>query len=250
MSLLNETREIQDRLGNYCKTGKLEEIPGLTSGRVQHYRRLVYNVVKNTMNQAYPITRSALDSTIWEEMVNTFFSEHTTHSPQVWKLPLEFYEYHYSVDTAKHLNLPYLNDLLYFEWLEIKIHTMPDGKIPALKVDGDLLTDPLVLNPDHQILRLEYPVHKVAVQSLEREKGEYYLLIFREPDSGNVRFLDLSVLHSFILMRIHESNDPIQEFKGDIAKLAGIESELFLNDYLKTFISDLKNLQMVMGFKA
>jgi hypothetical protein len=249
MKLRSETERIQNLLGEYCKTGTEVAIPGITEGRVQHYRRLVYNVVKSTMDQAYPIASSSMDPDIWDEMVNEFFANHKAKSTQIWKLPLEFYEYHYSSDTATRLEKPYLNDLLYFEWAEIEIHTMPDIKAIPFNEHGNIINDSIVLNPEHEILQLDYPVHTQAINGIENKKGQYYVLLFREPETGNVRFMDLSVLHAFIIMKITETALSLKDFKGEIASIAAVESEKFLDDYLLKFITDLMDRKMVLGFK-
>lgn len=249
MKLQNDTKDIQNLLGEYCKTGKEVVIPGITEGRVHHYRRLVYNVVKSTMDQAYPIASSSMEHDAWDAMVNEFFANHSAKSTQIWKLPFEFYEYHYSSDTAGRLGKPYLNDLLYFEWAEIEIHTMPDIQAEPYHENGSILNDSLVLNPEHEILQLEYPVHTHSLKDIEKKKGQYYLLLFREPETGNVRFIELSVLHAFILMKIDETSLSLQSFKGEIASIASVESEKFLDDYLISFISDLRQRKMVLGFK-
>jgi hypothetical protein len=249
MILQSKTRDYQHLLGDYCKTGKEQVIPGITEGRVHHYRRLVYNVVKNTMDQAYPITAGSLDTELWEGMVNDFFANHSAQTPQLWKLPLEFYEYHYSVNTAVKLEKPYLNDLLYFEWAEIEIHTMPDKEVPLFISEGDPLKDILVINPEHEILQLDYPVHKESLDGIENKKGQYFVLLFREPENGNVRFMDLSMLHAFIIMKISETSVPLDDFKGEIASIASIESEKFLDDFLSTFILDLLKRKMIRGYK-
>jgi len=230
MKLRNETAEIQELLGTYCKTGVEVEIPGITEGRVHHYRRLVYNVVKSTMDQAYPITVASMNEEEWDGLVNEFFTKHPTTSTQIWKLPYEFYQYHILSDTANRLNRPYLNDLLYFEWAEIEIHTMPDKESEDFIQEGHPITDKLVLNPEYEMLQLEYPVHLQAVKGIEDQKGNYYVLLYREKETGNIKFLDLSILHAFILSKISESGAAISTFKGDLARIANVESEKYLDD--------------------
>lgn len=248
MKLLNETKEIQNLLGEYCKTGKAVTLPGVTGGRLHHYRRLVYNVVKSTMDQAFPIASSSMNPETWDQLVDDFFANHTTRSAQIWKLPLEFYEYHFYSNTADKLKMPYLNDLLYFEWVEIEIHTMQDIAYPEYNEKGDFLLDSIALNPEHQIMQLNYPVHIYSLAECKDKKGQYFVLLFREPETGNVRFMELSVLHAFIMMKINETALPLQSFKGEIASIAAVESEKFLDDYLHTFISDLRSRKMVLGY--
>lgn len=249
MKLQSDTREIQERLGNYCKTGKEVTLPGVTPNRLHHYRRLVYNVVKNTMDQAYPIASSGLDEEIWDSLVNDFFSNHPTQSAQVWKLPYEFYAYHFSNHSGAQFEKPWLNDLLYFEWAEIEVHTMPDVQPEPYVAEGDPLEDRIVLNPEHQVLQLEYPVHLHALEGMEDRKGQYYALLFREPQTGRVRFIQLSMFHAFLILKIAETGDQVNSFKGELAGIAAVESEKFLDDSLVSFIRDLKDRQMVLGFR-
>ena len=42
---------------------------------------------------------------------------------------------------------PYLEDLLYFEWMEIEVHTMPDKPYPDYQSRGNIFMDRLALNP-------------------------------------------------------------------------------------------------------
>ncbi len=248
MKLRNDTAQIQELLGFYCKTGEDVKLPGITEGRVHHYRRLVYNVVKNTMDQAYPISVASMDEEEWDKLVNDFFSKHQTSSTQIWKLPYEFYQYHFSNSTAEKIGKPWLNDLLYFEWTEIEIHTMPDREVEAYVIEGDPLKDRILLNPEYELLQLSYPVHLHAVQDVEANKGRYYVLVYREPETGNVKFLDLSVLHAFILSKLIEDEVPINSIKGDIAHIANVESEKYLDEYLVDFVKSLCDRQMIFGF--
>ena len=66
MNLREGNTEIQKPLGEYCRTGVELKIPGVTPGRVHHYRRLVYNVVRDTLDTAYPITLCGTWGRAWE----------------------------------------------------------------------------------------------------------------------------------------------------------------------------------------
>ncbi len=201
------------------------------------------------MDQAFPITVASMEEEEWDKLVHEFFSKHPTTSTQIWKLPYEFYQYHLSAGTAGRLKKPYLNDLLYFEWAEIEIHTMPDKSIDPYTDKGDPLSDKLLLNPEYEIIRLEYPVHIQAVKGIELKKGSYFVLLYREPGTGHVKFLDLSILHAFILTRIFETGESVQSFKGEIAQLAQVESEKYLDNHLTDFVNNLIDRQMILGYR-
>lgn len=249
MKLTEETERIQNLLGEYCRTGKEQEIPGTVPGRVHHYRRLVYNVVKDTMDTAFPISVAAVGEELWEMLVNDFFSAGLPQSPQIWKLPFEFYQYHANMETGSKLQKPYLDDLLYFEWIEIEVHTMPDRPLPEFQLKGDLFMDRLAFNPEYEIIRLDYPVHLYPAEESAGMKGDYFVLVFRSPGTGNVQFLNMSPLNIYILNRLVEENVALNDIKGDIAKAAGIESGKYLDDSLSKFISDLMDKRVILGFR-
>ena len=248
MKLHKETARIQDLLGEYCRTGEAQTIPGVTAGRIHHYRRLVYNVVRDTMDKAFPITLAALGEEPWELLVQDFFANGLPQTPQIWKLPFEFYQYHAAQETGTRIQKHYLEDLLYFEWIEIEIHTMPDKPTPNYISQGNMFMDRLAFNPEYEIVRLNYPVHLYSADDAVGLKGDYFVLIFRAPETGNVHFLNLSALNTYILTRLVEEGLPLNDLKGDIAQVAGIESGKYLDDALSKFIGDLIEKKLILGF--
>ncbi len=248
MQLREETVRIQNLLGDYCRTGEEQPIPGVTPGRVKHYRRLVYNVVRGNMDTAYPITLAALGEEQWEELVQEFFANGLPQTPQIWKLPFEFYQYHAGHETGTRIGKPYLEDLLYFEWIEIEIHTMPDRPYPQYSSHGNIFVDRLAINPDYEIIRMDYPIHLHPADDTIPLKGDYFVLVFRAPETGHVHFLNLSAINTYIITRLVEEGLPLNDIKGDIARAAGIESGKYLDDALSTFIGDLIKKKLILGY--
>jgi hypothetical protein len=248
MHLLKDTIAIQEQLGEYCRTGEEQELPGITPGRLHHYRRLISNVVQDTLRTAFPITVAALEESQWDELVQDFFTEGIPQTPQVWKLPLEFYEYHAGRETGLKMDLPFLDDLLYFEWMEIEIHTMPDRSYPEFLNEGDLFLDQLVFNPEYEIVKLEYPIHTHPVSEALHMKGDHFALLYRLPESGHVQFLGLSALNVYIITRLQEEKVALNEIKHEFARVAGIESGRYLDDALEKFLGDLLERKMILGF--
>jgi uncharacterized protein len=247
MKLREDTVRIQHLLGEYCRTGEMTELPGITPDRVHHYRRLVYHVVKGTMDTAFPITRSALDEDTWDSLVREFFASRQARSPQVWKLPFEFYRFHEERGSGDRLGKPYLDDLLYFEWIEIEVHTMPDRDFPAYRSEGDLFHDPLAFNPEHEVIRLEYPVHLYPAEQCSTMKGEYYAIVFRIPESGSVRFLDLSPLYIYLVSRMEEEKIPLIGLMDDLSGRTGVPHDQ-LRQSLEKFLTDLFRHQLIVGY--
>ncbi len=250
MLLKTETYQHQSKLAKYCRDGKPVEIPGTTEGRLPTYRRLVYNVVKDSLESAYPIAFSFFEEETWEEMVYQFFSEHACQTPQVWKLPFEFYEFAVEKDFAGKYQVSFLNDLLYCEWLEIEIYMMKDIPYPAHRKEGDWFNDQIILNPEHKLIRLKYPVHLKNPKDIsEDQKGDYFLLLFREEDTGKVQFINLSVLFTFLIEKIIEADKKLEEIILDVIYFFGVNDEQLLRTKIIEFLNNLKEKGFVAGFK-
>ena len=249
MKLLDETRTAQHFLATYCRTGEQIAIPGVNQNRLHHYRRLVRNVINNTLEQAFPITLDILDQKEWDKLVDDFLINHNAQTPQVWKLPKEFYDYVRDNTYDEKLERPYLNDLLYFEWIEIEIHTMPDQDIPAYTETGDMLRNQLIFTPEFRIIQLEYPVHLMAANESVNKKGKYYLLVFREKSTGSVNFLNLSVLFVYLIEQMLHEKKTLNEVLPDLQNLFGITNKQEATTKIKQFLDLLRKQKFLMGFK-
>ncbi|MGZ3905009.1 MAG: HvfC/BufC N-terminal domain-containing protein [Bacteroidia bacterium] len=247
--LKKDTKEIQSKLADYCRTGELSLTTEVNQKHVHHYRRLVYNIIDDILESAFPIFFEFATGEMWDEMVNDFFSNHNCQTPQVWKLPGEFYEYAIEKDWAEKYKLPFLEDLLLFEWIEMDIHTMKDEVFPECKEEGDWLKDVVVLNPEYRILQTKYPVHITApVNITEGNAGHYFILIFRQPETGNVQFLDISVLYALAIEKIEEEKT-LPLMVDELQTTFSFPDKKVAQDHIITFLEDLKHKGFVSGFK-
>jgi hypothetical protein len=186
------THRYQSALAAYCRTGRYKDLPGVRTRHVNHYRRLVFNVVEDMLRSAYPLTHHLLSGREWKAMVQDFFAHHPCQSPQVWYMPKELYEYLLQKEHALLRKYPFLSELLWLEWLEVELFMMEDRPASYIAA-GDMLTDSLILNPEHHLQHFQYPVHiKQARQISDADKGDYFLVLFRKPENGEVAFMNLS----------------------------------------------------------
>lgn len=249
MLLKTETSKIQEDLAKFCRSGELTtKIPVSREASLSHYRRLVFNVVKNALKQAYPITHKLLKGKEWNTLVKRFFIEHDCQTPQVWKMPEEFAIYVKESGYVEKSDRPYLNDLLLFEWTEIEVHTMPDKDIPPIKKEGNLFSNILVLNPEFRMLNLKYPIHIRPGGEAARLEGNYYVLIFREPETGRVKFISLSMLFAFVTEQLSTHDIPLKQLIKDCKKIFEIEDESKLKKEMVAFAEDLLYQKMILGF--
>ena len=179
MILKTETYNQQSNFVQYCRDGKDVAILGTVPERLPHYRRLVFNIIKDALETTFPISFQYIETEIWDEMVYTFFSNHKCNDPQVWRMPEEFVEFCKTEKYAEKYTLPFLNDLLYFEWLEVELYMMEDISYPLYNSTDNWLKEKIAVNPEHRIIKLEYPVHQEKPFDAAQKKGDYFLLMFR-----------------------------------------------------------------------
>ena len=248
MQLLETTRSHQANLASYCRTGTYSSIPGVNEKNVHHYRRLVYNVIEDTLRSAYPLTVNLLKPKEWETTVQRFFKEHACQTPQVWAMPKEFYTYLDENQPEIVKKYPFLLELLLFEWLEVELFMMPD--VPAeYSTNGNLLNDQLVINPEHILQAFSYPIHlKNAKFITITDKGNYFLAMHRLPESGKVEFTDLSPFLVRMLELLSEQPLPLNELTSKTASQFGIEPDQQFLDQIHDFFSRMVDRKLILGF--
>ncbi|MDT8394757.1 MAG: putative DNA-binding domain-containing protein [Bacteroidales bacterium] len=249
--LKHETSLIQQDLARYIRSGNDMDIPGVTQGRLPHYRRLVLNVVYGAIAQAYPITRKVLSEDEWKYLFDSFFTGHDAQTPILWKLPHEFYLYVKNGNYAAQLNKPWLNELLWFEWLEIEVHMMPDYDHGHYFRTNEIPGSALVINRDSRLIQLEYPLHLYAISEAAKKKGSYFVFIFREPQSGSVHFINLSVLHARLLDTMMQSPPvPLIRHLEDIASDFDLGNAQQLELKLQAFTQEMLKKGAFLGYKT
>lgn len=249
--LKKETYSQQAKLAGYCRNGEVpHDLIDINKDNLFQYRKLCYNIVSDIVETAYPITYSLLEEDVWNELIHGFFANHKCQTPQVWKMPMEFHGYCVEKDIQEKLKIPFLNDLLYFEWLELEVHTMEDMMYPAFKNEGDWVNDKIALNPEHRLIRLSFPVHLISPKEITEEKrGDYFLLIYREKENGNVQFVDLSMFYTYILENL-KNGALLKDILVESNSLFQINDIKLLKDRSLEFINDLKKREFILGFLA
>ena len=246
--LTKETIEIQHELANYCKSGHLTEIKGAKQDRLHNYRRLIYNINDDAIESAYPIARSFLEESQWKEMLDTFILEHKCQHPQIMHMPGEFIDFVSQKNYAEKFQLPWLIDLLNFEWVEVIIHTMKDQSIGDYTENGDFKTQPLIFSPYFQLIELEYPIHKLRTTDINNEKGNYFMLVYRQ-ENGTVQYLELNQLTHFIIHEMKENSSSLLESIEPILIKTQPEIRANFIQNAHSFLKNLTQLGIVLGIK-
>jgi uncharacterized protein len=243
--LLDETVK---KFTSFCRTGILDPSLSLDPERAQSYFTLIRNNFDDSLRRAYPLTHHLVKSETWNEMVDDFFANHDSSSPFPWRMPEGFARYVKKSQWAKRLKIPYLNDLVDFEWLEIELFMMPDSPQENFTKEGSLLDDPLYLNPESTIALYRYPVFEKKPLPREMEKGMYPLLAFRYPEKGTVHFVALSSYFQKVVEALRKEPLTGRQALLKPAKKFQLKEEQVLPSGEK-FLSDLFSQQAILGFK-
>lgn len=247
MLLKTETYNQQNKFVQYCRTGEEVSILGTIPNRLPHYRRLVFNVIKDTLETTFPIAYKYIETTVWNEITDAFFRLHKCSDPQVWRMPKEFVDFCKTENYGEKYALPFLNNLLQFEWMEVEVYMMEDMKYPEVSKSTIVLNNKIGVNPEHRIIKLEYPVHMEKPFDAANKKSNYFLLLYREKESGRVQFTNLSVLFAFLLENIDLGEKTLEEILNDILYLFGINDLKMLQTEVIKFLEELKNRGYVLG---
>lgn len=206
MLLRESTIDIQNKLGKYCQTGDTTiDVVGAKTERLPHYRRLVFNVILDSLTSAFPLTKKLLGHARFEALCHDFFSNHACQEAQVYRMTGEFAQYiQQKRDSALVHEFPFISELLDFEWTEMDMYMMEDIRMNReTKDNGDWLNDLIALNPESKLLQYTYPVFKKKPTELDQsDKALYYCYAYRQPGTGKILFVDLSPLVAVIISQV------------------------------------------------
>lgn len=239
----------QSDLASYCRTGNYVSIPGVKEKNVVQYRRLVHNVVEDTLQSAYPLTYELLTPKEWKSLVSRFFKEHACSSPQVWYMPKELHEFIASKPSNLTKKYPFLVELLWFEWLEVELYMMEDVHVEHIR-EGDFAKERLVLNPEHHLQYFSFPVHlKNAKLITLSDKGHYFLVVHRHPESGTVSFTDLSPAFVRMIELLEERAMTIKEVLEKACGELGVEISSAIQHATEAFLESAMENKLIVGFE-
>lgn len=246
----SSTYELQAGLANYCRTGDITKVNGANNERVKHYRRLVFNVVLDSLSSAYPLTRQLIGQKNWDQLVDDFFSEHNCQSPSIWTMPKELYEY--VVDSKHPFAYTYfvLEELLLFEWLEIQVYMQEDIPCSFLQ-RGDINENKLIINPESTLVHFNYPVHlKSAGDILQSDKSDYFCSIHRHPESGKVIFTNLSVALVRSLEILNEAPINLTNLSKRLSEELNIPDKSLIENNLLNFLVKALESKLILGYTS
>lgn len=243
-------KDFQQRmLSSFCLDGKIPSGLKADLKRAQVYRDLIFHNFENSLRHTYPLTYTLLKGKKWKELVTSFLASFPSSSPCFWKMPKGLWEFAIKEKWDEKLQVPYLLDLLEFEWIEIEVFMMPDQPSPPFQREGNLLTDPFVLNPEHLLTSFSYPVYAEFPLKEDVKRGNYSLLCYRHPDDLQVHFIALPPFYRDCWLRWSISQENAEIVLSSVAERHGLQLEKRHWEKARQFLGDLLQKKAIYGFK-
>lgn len=157
---------------------------------------------EQALKSAFPIVYEALGKDRFSKLLEAFFSQATNGTTSIAEQSRDLHRFVAQKQYARRWRIPYLEDLMLFEWLETGIAMMPEKPVVVCSKEGDLQYSPIVVNPTHRLDRFSYPVFRLAPSKLTRNQGVYFLVTYRSLESKQVEFVELSAPFALAIERL------------------------------------------------
>ena len=161
--------------------GHVTKAEGRISQAHKVYQELIYYRFEEVFEKAFPRFRKMVSEETFTKLIYDFL-EVGAQTPILWQVSGEFRDFLSANNT---LNMPYLQDLLTFEFLEIEMFMQKYEDVLPRVFD---LQKSFQLSSTVKIVTFNYPIHNPEFDfNVEAfEKAEYRLLFFYDFDAMQV----------------------------------------------------------------
>lgn len=181
------------------------------------YKDLLYYRFEEVFENAYPRFRKRVSDAVFKECIYSFLAL-GAKNPIIWKVSEEFKEHLINENT---LDIPHLQDLLEFEFLELEMFMQ---NYEACDVGDFSLQNKYEFSQFSQLRTFEYPIHHPEFDSRSEsfEKGKYSVLFYYDDTTDEVMYEEISpFVHE--LLNMIEGTKPLMYFLEKISKMYEVD---------------------------
>ena len=198
------------------------------------YANLIFYRLKEIFTKAFPRFMKLINEDTFDELIYEFI-KHGATTPIMYKVNEEFKTFVLAHNT---LNIPYLKELLDFEFLELFMYMR---KYPNARNELFALEKHYKLSNLCKIIELEYPVHHPDYDTNPSafEKGQFFVLVYYNSEALNIIYEEISPFVKELLEML-DYEKSMHEYLEDIAKKYEVSFEELLEvilPSLETYIS-------------
>lgn len=246
---MNATEHYQRTFAAHVRHPALNPPPaGVDPQRMDIYVRLLFNNVEDFLSGSFPVVRSILDDAQWRALVRQFYAEHACQSPYFREISAAFVEWLTARQAEVPLmaQFPFLLELAHYEWVEVPL-LLDDTQVDWTQVNcnGDLLDEPLVLNPVMLLQHYQYPVQTIAPNALPSEPHPTNLLLLRNR-AGKIDFVVVNALTARLIQLLAETKTA-REALLQLAQALQYPDPQQLVEFGMTILQQLHSQQVILG---
>jgi hypothetical protein len=244
-ALAPNLQDFQRAFANHVRDPQRAPRPaGVPARRMAVYNELLFNNIGGFVDRCFPVSRSILGEKRWRRLCRTFYRDWPLHTPWFREIPREFVCYLAEADIRQPLPV-WLPELAHYEWAELAVDVM-DTPTPAYDPAGDLLANPVALNPALLNLAYAWPVHRISPNYRPRKPQPTYLAVYR--DAGDdVQFSQINAVTGRLLNLLAAAPTTGETAIRQIAAELQHPAPEQLLAYGAALLDDLRRQHIVLG---
>jgi len=169
---------------------------GVPARHMAVYSELLFNNICGFVDRCFPVSQAVLGEKRWRRLIRTFYRDWPLHTPWFREIPREFVRNLVAGNIRQPLPA-WLPELADYEWAELAVDIMV-APPPAHDPSGDLLANPVALNPALLNLAYAWPVHRIGPEYRPRKAQPTYLAVYRDADDA-VQFSQINAVTGRLL---------------------------------------------------
>ncbi len=194
---------------------------GIEERRLQIYRELVFNNIRNILASGFPVLHSLYTPEQWADLVRAFIETHRCHTPYFPELGQEFLDYLMHEHGARDCDPAFLLELAHYEWVELALDVAQEELPAAAAVPEDIAASVLQLSPLAWVLGYQYPVHRIG-PDYRPEPAATWLAVYRNREDA-VKFMELTATTARLLELLRDGPArPVSELLAILADEIGM----------------------------
>ena len=179
--------------------------------RMAMYRELFFNNIESFLADNFPVLKTILDDSQWQELTQDFFSKHHSKSPYFAEIAEEFLDY-LENERNDSGDYPFLLELAHYEWVEMALSIAKEELIAHSQNTENLLNKNIQLSPLAWPLAYQYPVQRISPDFLPETAPEQptCLIVYRD-HHYDVNFIEITPITYRLLQLIQENGSILTE---------------------------------------
>jgi hypothetical protein len=158
--------------------------------------------------------------------------------------------YAFDKDWKTTYKLPFLNDLLEFEWKEIELFTIEDVKYDLYRPFKSVLRDKFTFSHCLALLHFKYPIHKMMPFDAIANTGNYYVVLYRCSDTFQINMLEVSPFWAIFIEDFINKPMTVDQFYRQYKKKLRLDMKLKpFHEMIYPFLTFLHEKKLVLRTK-